>query len=38
MGQPTRHGEPARMDALYPPIEPYDHGWLAVGDGHEVYY
>ncbi|HBO13463.1 MAG TPA: prolyl aminopeptidase, partial [Halieaceae bacterium] len=26
------------MDALYPPIEPYDHGWLAVGDGHEVYY
>ena len=26
------------MDALYPPIEPYDHGWLNVGDGHEVYY
>ncbi len=26
------------MNALYPPIEPYDHGWLAVGDGHEVYY
>ncbi|KGE05070.1 prolyl aminopeptidase [Pseudohaliea rubra] len=26
------------MDTLYPPIEPYDHGWLTVGDGHEVYY
>ncbi len=22
----------------YPPIEPYDSGYLAVGDGHEVYY
>jgi len=22
----------------YPPIEPYDTGFLAVGDGHEVYY
>jgi proline iminopeptidase len=22
----------------YPPIEPYDSGHLAVGDGHEVYY
>src|SRR5688572_723441 len=24
--------------AQYPPIEPYDMGYLAVGDGHEVYY
>jgi proline iminopeptidase len=24
--------------AQYPPIEPYDSGYLAVGDGHEVYY
>jgi proline iminopeptidase len=24
--------------AQYPPIEPYDSGHLAVGDGHEVYY
>jgi len=22
----------------YPPIEPYDHGFIAVGDGHELYY
>jgi proline iminopeptidase len=23
---------------LYPPIEPFDSGYLAVGDGHEIYY
>ncbi|MBM6596153.1 prolyl aminopeptidase [Microvirga pudoricolor] len=23
---------------LYPEIEPYDHGWLDTGDGHEVYW
>ena len=23
---------------LYPPIEPYDSGHLAVGDGHELYW
>ncbi len=23
---------------LFPPIEPYDSGYLAVGDGHEIYY
>lgn len=23
---------------LYPAIEPYDQGYLAVGDGHELYY
>ncbi|MGE3917058.1 MAG: prolyl aminopeptidase [Hyphomicrobiaceae bacterium] len=28
---PERHG-------LYPPIEPYARGRLAVGDGHEIYY
>ena len=22
----------------YPPIEPFDSGYLAVGDGHEMYY
>ncbi|HJR71287.1 MAG TPA: prolyl aminopeptidase [Gammaproteobacteria bacterium] len=22
----------------YPPIEPYDKGYIAVGDGHELYY
>ncbi|QFU17474.1 prolyl aminopeptidase [Microvirga thermotolerans] len=26
------------MRTLYPPIEPYDHGWLDVGDGHRVYW
>ncbi|RMI46267.1 prolyl aminopeptidase [Streptomyces triticirhizae] len=26
------------MSALYPPIEPHDHGWLSVGDGHRVYW
>ncbi len=25
-------------DALYPPIEPFDAGWLDVGDGHRLYY
>ena len=23
---------------LYPPIEPYNSGWLAVSDLHEIYY
>ncbi|MBZ6076617.1 prolyl aminopeptidase [Microvirga puerhi] len=26
------------MRTLYPEIEPYDHGWLDVGDGHRVYW
>ena len=26
------------LRSLYPPIEPHDHGRLAVGDGHEVYW
>jgi len=26
------------MRTLYPPIEPYDCGWLDVGDGHQVYW
>jgi proline iminopeptidase len=26
------------MPELYPPIEPYDHGLLDVGDGHRVYW
>lgn len=26
------------LDALYPPIEPYDSGELLVGDGHRVYW
>ena len=23
---------------LYPPIEPYNSGWLTVSDIHELYY
>lgn len=26
------------MRRLYPPIEPYAHGWLDTGDGHQVYW
>jgi proline iminopeptidase len=26
------------MAERYPPIEPYDSGMLAVGDGHEIYW
>jgi len=26
------------LRTLYPPIEPYEHGRLAVGDGHDVYW
>ena len=26
------------MGERYPPIEPYDHGHLPVGDGHEMYW
>ena len=24
--------------ALYPSVEPYDSGWLEVGDGQRVYW
>jgi proline iminopeptidase len=26
------------MRGFYPEIEPYDHGWLDTGDGHQVYW
>lgn len=26
------------MSGLYPPINPYEHGHLDVGDGHRIYY
>lgn len=26
------------MTSLYPPVEPNRHDWLAVGDGHEIYW
>lgn len=40
---PIRHAtslQPPRADLrpLYPEIEPYDHGYLAVDGHHEVYY
>lgn len=25
-------------DKLFPPIKPYNSGYIAVGDGHEIYY
>ncbi|MBI2635148.1 MAG: prolyl aminopeptidase [Parcubacteria group bacterium] len=25
-------------DGFFPPIEPYNSGYLSVGDGHEIYY
>ena len=28
----------AELRTLYPPIEPDAFGWLAVGDGHEMYW
>lgn len=28
----------SQADALYPPIEPYRSGGLAVGEGHELYF
>jgi proline iminopeptidase len=32
------HGRVTGGSALYPPIEPYDFGMLAVGDGHSLYW
>lgn len=32
----TRSSTTAR--SLYPPISPFDSGWLDVGDGHEIYW
>jgi proline iminopeptidase len=29
---------PEQLRALYPDIEPYEHGMLPVGDGHTLYY
>ena len=32
-------GSPSRKPGeLYPPIEPYNSGWLTVSDIHEIYY
>jgi len=39
---PDPHPTPAsvaRSDTLpFPPIEPWQHGWLDIGDGHSVYF
>jgi len=26
------------VEKLFPSIEPYNSGYLSVGDGHEIYY
>jgi proline iminopeptidase len=31
-------GESGAGRGLYPPVEPYEHGMLDVGDGHRVYW
>lgn len=36
MSEPLR--EVGTGSALYPPIEPYESGMLAVGDGHRLYW
>ena len=23
---------------LYPPVEPFSHGWMEAGDGHRIYF
>ncbi|HVY81310.1 MAG TPA: prolyl aminopeptidase, partial [Steroidobacteraceae bacterium] len=33
-----RSGEPRALRSLYPPIEPYNSGYLKVSDLHEIYY
>lgn len=30
--------KPAALRSFYPEIEPYDHGMLDVGDGHQIYW
>lgn len=30
--------EPPSLRSLYPPVEPFDTGYLDVGDGHRIYY
>jgi len=31
-------GDLQGLDTLYPPIEPFRHGWLAVGGPHRLYW
>ena len=31
-------GAPAPLRRLYPPVEPYESGYLEVGDGHRLYW
>lgn len=35
---PTNHTDASTRHNLYPPIEPYAQGRLAVSGGHEIYY
>lgn len=34
----NQHAADANLHTLYPPIEPYEHGMLPVGDGHDIYW
>jgi proline iminopeptidase len=36
--KPPRALQSEKLRGLYPPIEPYNSGWLKVGDLHELYY
>ena len=39
MAAPTAEASTIRSPGdLYPPIEPYNSGWLTVSDTHELYY
>ena len=33
-----RTTETAKERSLYPQLDPFDHGYLDVGDGHSIYY
>ncbi len=34
----TSKGTPSQRDSLYPPIEPYDSGFVDVEGGHSIYW
>ena len=37
-GTPARSGAASASPGLYPPLQPYNTGYLRVGGGHEIYY
>jgi proline iminopeptidase len=32
------HAPVHAWQVMHPPVQPHDQGWLAVGDGHEIYW